>query len=284
VLPRSEKKGVDLRMNKVLPSFREAIADIPDGASIGVNNWGLAGGPQNLILALREQGTKDLTLITQNFIYIPFPEDVVVLPFVLLPQMKKLIAGLFATASRYAVTTGLPDELLEKEKELEKEVLGHGNLTARLRAGAGGMGPFYSPVGVGTVVEEGREKRTFDGKEYILFSPLQPDFAFVRADKADRHGNLVYNGTCRCLNPVLAMAGRVTIVEVDELVEPGELPPDGIVTPAAFVDRIVVNAKGGRGTYEYTMRKLHEMLSIPEVRRAVIGQAKQMVKERGDDR
>jgi 3-oxoacid CoA-transferase subunit A len=271
-------------MNKIFPSFREAVADIPDGASIGMNNWGLGGGPQNLILALRERGTKDLTVLTAAFMYTPFPEEMVVLPFVLLPQMRKLIAGFFATASRYAVITGLPEELLQKEKDLEKEVLGHGNFTARLRAAAAGMGPFYSPVGVGTVLEEGHEKRTFDGKEYILLSPLQPDFAFVRAHKADRHGNLVYNGACRCLNPVLAAAARVTIVEVDELVEPGELLPDEIVTPAAFVDRIVVNEKGGRGTYEYTMRKLHEMLSIPEVRRAVIGQAKQMTREQDADR
>lgn len=269
-------------MNKVLPSFKEAIADIPDGASIAMNNWGLAGGPQNLILALREQGAKDLTVITQNFMYTPFPEEVVVMPFVLLPQMKKLVAGFFAAASRYADTSSLPSELIEKEKELEKEVIGHGNFTARLRAAAGGMGPFYSPVGVGTIVEEGREKRTFDGKEHILLSPLQPDFAFVRADKADKYGNLVYNGTCRCLNPVLAMAAKVTIVEVDEIVEPGDLSPDEIVTPAAFVDRIVVNADGARGSYKYTMQKLHELLSIPEVRGAIIGQAKKFVED-GED-
>lgn len=266
-------------MNKILPSFEEAIAGIPDGASIAMNNWGLAGGPQNLILALREQGAKDLTVITQNFMYTPFPEEVVVMPFVLLPQMKKLVAGFFAAASRYADTSSLSSELIEKEKELEKEVIGHGNFTARLRAAAGGMGPFYSPVGVGTVVEENREKRTFDGKEHILLSPLQPDFAFVRADKADKYGNLVYNGTCRCLNPVLAMAAKVTIVEVDEIVEPGDLSPDEIVTPAAFVDRIVVNVDGARGSYKYTMQKLHELLSIAEVRSAIIGQAKKFVED-----
>jgi 3-oxoacid CoA-transferase A subunit len=270
-------------MNKIWSSFKEAVADIPDGASVAMHNWGLAGGAQNLMLALREHGAKDLTVITQNFIYTPFPEEVIVLPFILLPQMKKLIAGLYATASRYAVTTGLSSEILEKEKELEKEVIGHGNFTARLRAAASGMGPFYSPVGVGTVVEQGREKRTFDGKEYILLSPLQPDFSFVRADKADRYGNLVYNGTCRALNPVLAMAAKVTIVEVDELVEPGALSPDSIVTPAAFVDRIVVNPEGARGSYKYTMEKLHELLSIDSVRSAIIGQAKKFIEEEEDN-
>lgn len=270
-------------MNKIVPSFREAIADMPDGASIGLHNWGLAGGAQNLILALREQGTKDLTIITQNFMYTPFPEEVVVMPFRLLPQMKKLIAGFFASASRYADATSLPAEFIEKEKSLEKEVIGHGNVVARLQAGAGGMGPFYSPVGIGTTVEEGREKRTFDGREYILLTPLRPDFAFVRADKADTYGNLVYKGTCRCLNPVLAMAGKTTIVEVDEIVEPGQLHPDEIVTPAAFVDRIVVNEPGARGSYEYTSKKLHELLSIPEVRGAIIGQAKKFVDDTEDN-
>jgi len=270
-------------MNKIIPSAKEAVADIPDGASVAMHNWGLAGGPQNLMLALREHGAKDLTVMAPNFIYTPFPEEVLVIPFILLPQMKKVIAGYFATASKYATTTGLPDEILEMEKEMEKEVIGHGNFTARLRAGAGGMGPFYSPVGVGTVVEEGREKRTFEGKEYILFEPLKPDFAFVRADKADRYGNLVYKGTCRGINPVLAMAAKVTIVEVDELVEPGELTQEEIVTPAAFVDRIVVNPEGSRGTYKYTMEKLHELLSIESVRSAIIGQAKKFVEDEGDN-
>jgi 3-oxoacid CoA-transferase A subunit len=244
-----------------------------------MNNWGLPGGAQNLMLALREHGAKDLTLIAPNFMYTPFPEEVIVSPYILLPQMKKVIAGFFATASRYATTTGLSEEFFEMEKKLEKEVIGHGNLTARLRAAGGGMGPFYSPVGIGTIVEEGKEKRSFDGREYILLTPLHPDFAFVRADKADQYGNLVYNGVCRCQNPVLAMAGKVTIAEVDELVGPGELDPEHIVTPAAFIDRIVVNPEGSRGTYKYTMEKLHELLSIESVRSAIIGQAKKFVDE-----
>ncbi len=264
-------------MNKIVSSFHQAIADIPDGASVALNNWGLAGGAQNLILALREREIKDITLITQNFMYTPFPEDVVVMPFMLLPKMKKLVAGFFAASSRYADVSSLPDEFKEKEKTLEKEVVGFGNFTAMLQAAAGGLGPFYSAVGIGTVVEEGREKRTFNGKEYMLFHPLKPDYALVRADKADTYGNLVYKGVCRCLNPILAKAARTTIVEVDELVEPGELSPEEIVTPAAFVDRIVVTEKGARGTYEYTMKKLHELLSIPEARGAIIGQAKKIV-------
>ncbi len=266
-------------MDKIYKNIKDAVADIGDGASVAMNNWGLPGGAQNLMLALREHGAKDLTVIVPNFMYTPFPEEVIVAPYILLPQMRKLIAGFFAAASRYASTTGLPEEFLEMEKKLDKEVIGHGNLTARLRAAAGGMGPFYSPVGIGTIVEEGKEKRTFDGKEYILLPPLHPDFAFVRADKADQYGNLVYNGVCRCQNPVLAMAGKVTIAEVDELVEPGKLSPEEIVTPAAFVDRIVVNPEGARGSYKYTMEKLHELLSIESVRSAIIGQAKKFVED-----
>lgn len=269
-------------MNKIVTSYQEAITDIPIGASIALNNWGLAGGAQNLILALREKDISDITLITQNFMYTPFPEDVVVMPFMILPKMKKLVAGFFAAASRYADVSSLPEEFKEKEKTLEKEIVGFGNFTAMLEAAAGGMGPFYSPVGVGTVVEEGREKRTFKGKDYMLFHPLKPDYALVRADKADKYGNLVYKGVCRCLNPILAKAAVTTIVEVDELVEPGELSPEEIVTPGAFVDRIVVNEKGSRGTYEYTMKKLHELLSIPEARGAIIGQFKEKVLSKGD--
>ena len=270
-------------MDKVVPSFQEAIADIPNGASVALNNWGLAGGAQNLILALREKDIKDITLITQNFMYTPFPEDVVVMPFMILPKMKKLIAGFFAAASRYADVSTLPEEFKEKEKTLEKEIVGFGNFTAMLEAAAGGMGPFYSPVGIGTVVEDGREKRTFNGKEYMLFFPLKPEYALVRADKADKYGNLVYKGVCRCLNPILAKAATTTIVEVDELVEPGELSPEEIVTPAAFVDRIVVNEKGSRGTYDYTMNKLHELLSIPAARGAIIGQFKEKTLNQGDN-
>lgn len=270
-------------MNKIYKHFNEAVADIPDGASVAMNNWGFPGGPQNLMLALREHGAKDLTVITENFVRIPFPEEIVVTPYILLPQMKKSISGYYAPGAKHALAP-LPDEWLEMENNLEIEVLGHGNFTERLRAAASGMGPFYSPMGVGTIVEEGREKRTFDGKEYILLTPLKPDFAFVRADKADEYGNLVYNGVCRTLNPVLAMAAKVTIAEVDELVEPGKLDPESIVTPAAFVDRIVVNPPGSRGSYKYTMEKLHELFSIESVRMAFFAQAKQVVEEKEDNR
>ncbi len=263
-------------MDKICENYKEAVAEIPDGASVAMNNWGLPGGPQNLILALREQGAKALTVITQNFMYTPFPEEMVVLPFILLPQIRKLVTGAYHSMGKYAQAADFPGEWTEMERQLDLEVIGLGNFTERLRAAAGGMGPFYSPVGVGTIVEEGKEKRVFDGKEYMLLEPLRPDFAFVRADKADRYGNLVYNGICRCLNPIMAMAGKVTIAEVDEILEPGELAPDQIVTPAAFVDRIVVNPPNGRGSYKYTMEKLHELISVESIRSAFFAQAKRL--------
>ena len=112
-------------------------------------------------------------------------------------------------------------------------------MAERIRSGAGGLGGFYTPVGVGTVVEAGKEKKVINGKEYILELPLTADFALIKAHKADALGNLVYRGTARCFNPVVAMAARVTIVEVDKLVQPGELDPEVIVTPHVYVDRIV---------------------------------------------
>ncbi len=137
------------------------------------------------------------------------------------------------------------------------------------------MGPFYSPVGIGTKVEEGKEKRVFDGKEYLLEYPLRPDFGLVKADKADRYGNLVYRGVARGINPIIAMASMVTIVEVDEIVEPGELDPDAIVTPAVFVDRIVAIPEGGRGSYEDSMTKFKQLLEVPFIRDLILGVKKE---------
>ena len=133
----------------------EAIADIPYGASVAMNNWGFPSGPQNLMLALRERGAKELTVITKNFVRIPFPEEIVVTPYIL-PQMKKSTSGYYAPGAKHALSP-LSAEWVEMEENLEIEVLGHGNFMERLRAAASGMG---------TVVEDGREKRTFDGKEY----------------------------------------------------------------------------------------------------------------------
>lgn len=255
-------------------NFADAVADIPDGAGIALHSWGLAGAPQNLIRAMRDQGAVDLTVITENFVYLPFPEEMLVSVQALMPQTKKIIAGFFGSAGRYA--SGLPDWYLKKEKEVEIEVPGHGNFINMLRAGGAALGPFYSPVGADTFMAETRETRYFNGKKHILLDALRPDYAFIRADKADRHGNLVYKGNCRSGNPVMAVAAKTTIVEVDEIVEAGDLHHESIVTPGAFVDRIVVNEPGAPGSYDYTMKVLHHMLSDEQTRVAILGKSKKM--------
>lgn len=261
-------------MNKILSSFDEAVADILDGASVGMYFWGFPGCPQNLIVALRQHGAKDLTLICENFIPTPIPEDMFVGPGVLVPQIKKLITPYFVSSARVA-GMGMPIADRTTQETFELEPTSHGLLMARLRAGAGGLGGFYSPVGIGTVLEEGKEKRVIDGREYILEMPLRPDFGFVRAHKADRYGNLTYLGVGRGNNPIIAMASEVTIAEVDEIVEPGELDPEAIVTPAAFVNRIVQIPPGGFGSHEYLTGKVQEILQIEWFRAPFLATKKQ---------
>jgi 3-oxoadipate CoA-transferase alpha subunit len=132
-----------------------------------------------------------------------------------------------------------PIETLHREGKVEIELVPQGTLAERIRAGAGGLGGFYTPTGVGTPVESGKEKRVINGREYLLESPLTADFALIKAHKADTLGNLVYRGTARCFNPPMAMAAKMTIVEVDQLVQVGELDPEAVVTPHLFVGRVV---------------------------------------------
>lgn len=253
-------------MNKIVSSFKEAVSDIPDGASVAMYNWGVVGITQNLLLALIDHGAKDLTLILPNYLTLKFPATMYAGPYLLLPQLKKLIAPYYASALRSAEKKGIPKEVAEMEKKLACEPLSLGILVERLRAAASGLGGFYSPVGIGTIVEKGKEKRVIDGKEYLLEMPLRPDYGFVRAAKADRYGNLIYKGTGRGMNPIVAMASAITIVEVDEIVEPGELDPEEIVTPAVYVDRIVEIPKGGFGSMKFISEKLQAVLSIDWVR------------------
>ncbi|MBI2329457.1 MAG: CoA transferase subunit A [Chloroflexi bacterium] len=254
--------------NKILPSFEEAVADISDGASVMVFHWGMGRGtPQNLIRATYNKGVSDLIVISHNFISAHlggrvFSLDEVCTPLMLAGRAKKVIT---AWATDYAHGKNKTLENGVAGGRIELELTSHGNLIERVRAGGSGLGGFYSPVGVGTFLEEGKEKRVIDGKEYLLEKPLRADFAFVRAYKADTRGNLVYRGSVRGSNPIIAMAADVTIAEVDEIVEVGELDPETIVTPAIFVDRIVKIAEDGFGSTSYmqclfrsTMRTLLE--------------------------
>ena len=253
--------------NKIIPTFEEAIADISDGASIMMFHWSLGRStPQNLIRALYEKGTKDLTVISHNFIPArlgshSFDNTEVYTPLILENQVNKVVtAWLGANQYRRKYDHGSRLEERIASGEVELELMSHGTLAERIRAGGSGLGGFYTPVGLGTIVEEGKEKKIIDGREYLLERPLQADFGFVRAYKADKRGNLVYRGSVRGCNPIIAMACRVTIVEVDEIVEVGELDPDAIVTPEIFVHRIVRIPEGGCGSRQYMESLFHKTL------------------------
>jgi 3-oxoacid CoA-transferase subunit A len=230
-------------VNKVYRDADEAVADIPDGATVMLHSIvGPGGIAQNLILALRNHGAKNLTIITGTFslgwIMGRLLPDVIT-PNILVEnkQVKKVTLWWASTERVMGVKCALDKAVARGEVELE--IAPMGTLVERIRAGGAGIGGFYSPVGIGTPYEVGKEKRVINGKEYILELPLRADFAFVRAHKADRFGNLVYRGTSRLTNPIIATAGDVVIAEVDEIVEPGELDPECIITPGILIDRIV---------------------------------------------
>ena len=240
-------------INKVVGSFDEAVADVFDGAVIFMGGFGPANGtPSFLLRALARQGARNLTLAANTPGYGRAPEGSK--PFRKTPpnyddggillqsgQVKKVICA-FPGMNR----PGVPATLHEKWEtgELEVEMVPQGTLAERIRAAKAGIGAFYVPTGAGTVMEKGKEKRIINGREYILEYPLKADFALIRAHKADRYGNCVYQGTSRNFNPVMAGAAKVTIIEVDELVELGGLDPESIVTPSIYVDRIAVRERG----------------------------------------
>lgn len=233
-----------MTVNKIFKSCNEAVADIFNGAAVMVGGFGSFGGlPVNLILALANQGAKNLTVIA-NMGGVGFelsqrikPEGYQDLGILFeRGQVKKFIGSVPALGG---MPPNSPIERLYNEGKVEIEMVPQGTLAERIRCAAGGLGGFYTPVGIGTVVEKGKENKVIAGKEYILELPLGADFALIKAYKADTLGNLVYRKTARCFNPVMAMAAKVTIVEVDRLVPVGELDPEVIVTPHVYVHRIV---------------------------------------------
>ena len=232
-----------MAVNKAFATFAEAVSDIFNGATVMIDGFGGAGGcPSYLIAALRDQGARGLTVVGNTAGFgggfgvkeDSFYADVSVL--VENGQIKKAIAS-FPVSRSPSRPTAFEKAYLSGQAELE--LVPQGTLAERIRAGGAGIGGFYTPTGVGTVVEQGKEKRVINGEEYLLELPLRADFALIRAHKADRLGNLVYRGTSRVFNALMATAANVTIVEVDEIVEPGELDPEVIVTPGIYVKRIV---------------------------------------------
>jgi len=218
-------------MNKVLRNAAEAVAQIDDGATIMMGGFGLCGIPENLIAALRARGTTHLTVVSNNAGVDDFGIGVLLKA----RQVRKMIATYVGENKEFErqFLTG----------ELEVELVPQGTFAERIRAGGAGIGGFFTPTGYGTLVAEGKETRTIDGKTFVLERPLTADFAFVKAWKGDRAGNLVYRRTARNFNPVMATAARVTIAEVEHLVEPGEIDPDHVITPGIFVQHILQGEK-----------------------------------------
>ena len=213
-------------MDKVVPNAGEAVALIPDGATVMVGGFGLCGIPENLIHALRERGTRELTIISNNA-----GVDEHGLGILLRSrQIRKMISTYVGENKEF--------ERQFLAGELEVELIPQGTFSERIRAGGAGIAGFFTPTGFGTLVAEGKETREIDGRQYVLERPLTADFALVKAYRGDRLGNLTYRRTARNFNPVMASAARVTIAEVEELVGPGEIDPDVVVTPGIFVDRI----------------------------------------------
>ncbi|WP_342602766.1 CoA transferase subunit A [Peribacillus sp. FSL E2-0159] len=215
-------------MSKLLTSFDSAIQQIEDGATIIVGGFGLSGIPEKLIFALRNKGVKDLTIVSNNC----GVDDWGLGLLLENKQIKKMIASYVGE-----------NKLFEQQflsGELEVELVPQGTLAERLRAGGAGIPAFYTATGVGTEVAKGKEHKEFDGRTYIMEKGIVGDFAFVKAWKADHFGNLVYRKTARNFNPVVATAGKVTIVEVEELVGTGELDPDEIHTSGVYVQKVLV--------------------------------------------
>ena len=233
-------------INKIVSSFDEAVADIPDGATIMIGGFGtVASCPTCLMEALARKGIKNLTTVSNTtgfgsdvwkLLGYKFSEDMDIL--VRNGQIKKSIVA--APVSTIYQNTF---EKLLRAGKVEVEMVPQGTLAERIRATRAGLGGVYVPTGVGTVVEQGKEKKVIDGRTYLLELPIKADFALIKAHKADRWGNLVYRRTSRTFNATMAGAAKVTVAEVDEIVELGELDPEVIVTPGIYVDRVVVRPK-----------------------------------------
>jgi 3-oxoacid CoA-transferase subunit A len=213
-------------MNKVVASAEEAIQDVSDGATIMVGGFGLCGMPENLIRALARKGVKNLTTISNNAGVDGF-------------GMGLLLAN--GQIRRHIGTYVGENKLLESmvlNGAVQLDLVPQGTFSERIRAGGAGIPAFFTATGVGTIVAEGKETREFDGRQYVMERALNADFAFVKAWKGDKWGNLVYRKTARNFNPMMATAAKVTIAEVEHMVEVGELEPDMVHTPSVFVKRI----------------------------------------------
>ena len=229
-------------MNKLVSNASEAIEGIKDDMTLMLGGFGLCGIPENCISALVEAGVTGLTCISNNAGVDDFGLGLLLQK----RQIKKMISSYVGENDEF--------ERQMLSGELEVDLIPQGSLAARCYAGGAGIPAFYTPAGYGTEVAEGKEVREYNGKPHILESALEADFAIIKAWKGDRFGNLIYNGPARNFNPAMAMAGKITIVEVEEIVEPGELDPNFIQTPGIFVQRIFQGSNYEKRIEQRTVR------------------------------
>lgn len=233
-------------INKLIDSADEAVKDIPDNAVIMMGGFGLCGIPENCIQALLKSGVGGLTFISNN----AGVDDYGIGLLLKTRQVKKMISSYVGENAEFE------RQLLSGE--LEVELIPQGTLAERVRAGGAGIPAFYTPAGYGTEVAQGKEVREFDGKKYLMEHWLRADFSIVKAWKGDTAGNLVYRGTARNFNPMMAAAGKITIAEVEELVQPGELDPNMIHTPGIFVQRIFKGSRFEKRIEQRTLRDVNK--------------------------
>ncbi len=228
---------------KIFKDAKSALVGVKDNMTILVGGFGLCGIPENLIVALRDTGARNLTCVSNNAGVDDFGLGLLLQT----RQIKKMLSSYVGENATF--------ERQYLNGELELEFCPQGTLAERLRAGGAGIPAFFTPTGVGTLVAEGKEVRNIDGRDYVLERGITGDFALVRAWKADTFGNLVFNKTARNFNPMVATAGKITVVEVEEIVELGELDPDQIHVPGVYVQRIIKSPKLEKRIEQRTTRK-----------------------------
>lgn len=243
LLFRPIKELLESQLNKVYPSAKEALQGVvADGQTVAVGGFGLCGIPEALIAALRDSGVKNLTCISNNAGVDGFGLG----QLLETRQIRKMISSYVGENKEF--------ERQYLAGELELEFTPQGTLAEKLRAGGAGIPAFFTATGVGTIVADGKEIREFNGQQYVMEEALVPDVSLVKAYKADRSGNLVFRKTARNFNPNVAMAGKITIVEVEEIVETGSLDPDDVHLPGIYVHRIVLNAQPEKRIEQRTVR------------------------------
>jgi 3-oxoadipate CoA-transferase alpha subunit len=223
-------------IDKVVKSMSAAVADIHDGATVMIGGFGTAGMPSDLIDALIAQGAKNLTIVNNN----AGNGDTGLAALLKTRRVKKIICSFPRQADSYVF------DGLYRAGEIELEVVPQGNLACRIEAAGAGLGAIFTPTGYGTLLAEGKETRTIDGKNYVLEMPIKADFALIKADKGDRWGNLVYRMTARNFGPIMARAAACTIAQVRDIVPLGALDPEIIITPGIFVQRVIPVAAAQR--------------------------------------